>query len=172
MNDDAGLDMLNAMDDVAARAALLRCCGSVAWVDGVLTARPFSSRNALLARGEQIADTLTSSDWLEAFSHHPRIGDRAALSTTASWEQSEQGGVTGADNDVLDALAAANETYEQRFGYIFLVCATGKGAEELLQLLHVRLNNEPAEELHIAAAEQRKITALRIDKLLEEGATP
>jgi 2-oxo-4-hydroxy-4-carboxy-5-ureidoimidazoline decarboxylase len=132
----------------------------------MLDRRPFGSNARLLqaARDEWFA--LTAADWREAFSHHPRIGDREALRArfpaTAHLSEREQAGVNGAGHDVLDALADANRAYEDRFGHIFIVCATGKTAEEMLALLRGRLQNEPAGEVQIAAGEQAKITEIRL----------
>ena len=132
----------------------------------MLVRRPFGSDGALktAARDEWLA--LGEADWLEAFSHHPKIGDRAALAArfpaTHDLSAREQSGVNAAGADVIDELARANQTYLDRFGFIFIVCATGKSAVEMLQLLRDRLGNDRATELRIAAEEQAKITALRL----------
>jgi 2-oxo-4-hydroxy-4-carboxy-5-ureidoimidazoline decarboxylase len=149
-----------------ARAVLTTCCGSTQWVERMLERRPFGSNDALLrsARSEWFA--LSPSDWREAFIHHPKIGDRESLRArfpvTADLSASEQGGVTGASDETLDALADGNRAYEAKFGYIFIVCATGKSGAEMLALLRARLPNDPATEIRIAADEQSKITALRL----------
>lgn len=167
------LDALNAASDADARAALARCCGAARWIDAMVRARPFADRTALLVAAERVADTLERADWLEAFAHHPRIGDRAALrarfATTAAWAADEQRGATAAEDDVLDALADGNRRYERRFGHIFIVCATGLNAADMLARLQARLGNDPARELQIAAGEQRAITRLRLFRLLEES---
>ena len=111
---------------------------------------------------ESIWWTLTPSDWLEAFSAHPRIGERSL----SKWSSDEQSGVDGAQAEVLARLARGNQEYERRFGWIFLVNATGKTAPEMLQVLQSRLSNEEGAELRIAAGEQAKITKLRLEKLL------
>ncbi len=164
---------LDALDEEAATAALLRCCGSRRWAEAMARGRPYASEWALLAAAERAFAPLERADWLEAFSHHPRIGDRASLAArfpaTAGWSRSEQGGVGGAAEDVLDGLLRGNREYEARFGHIFIVCATGKSAAEMLALLRERLPNDADRELEIAAAEQRKITAIRLKKLLAEG---
>jgi 2-oxo-4-hydroxy-4-carboxy-5-ureidoimidazoline decarboxylase len=153
-----------------AGAALARCCGSDAWVTRMCAARPFVDRAALHREADLAAKHLTRADWLEAFAHHPRIGDMASLrerfATTAAWAGSEQSAAAAAPDSILEALAAGNRAYEARFGYIFIVCATGRPAAEMLAMLEARLPNEPAGELAIAAAEQMKITHLRLDKLL------
>lgn len=147
-------------------AVLRRACGSSTWVERMLARRPFPSQAELLkaARDEWFA--LGEADWLEAFSHHPKIGDRASLEkrfpATHDLSAKEQSGVSAAREDVINALAIDNETYVKRFGFIFIVCATGKSAEEMLKLLRDRLNNDRATELRIAAEEQAKITALRL----------
>jgi 2-oxo-4-hydroxy-4-carboxy-5-ureidoimidazoline decarboxylase len=167
------LDELNSLPPDAARALLERCCGAQAWVDAMVSARPFEDRDAIQRVGEDVARMLTAADWREAFAHHPRIGDASALrerfAATASWAAGEQRGAADAPDDVLEALAWGNRVYEERFGYIFIVCATGKRADEMLALLLSRLGHDPERELEIAAEEQLKITRLRIDKLLEEA---
>jgi 2-oxo-4-hydroxy-4-carboxy-5-ureidoimidazoline decarboxylase len=157
---------INAAEPEAARELLTRACGSHRWVDRMLARRPFANDARLLfaARNEWFG--LTEPDWLEAFSHHPRIGDRAALETrfphTHDLSSKEQSAAGAAREDVLTALADLNNQYYDRFGFIFIVCATGKSAEEMLALLESRLRNERAAELRIAAEEQAKITALRL----------
>ena len=132
----------------------------------MLARRPFGGRDDLLkaAREEWLA--LSPDDWLEAFSHHPKIGDRASLAArfpaTHHWSSNEQSGVGGASDAVLDALARANEDYARRFGFIFIVCATGKTAEEMLALLRARIGNDVETEIRIAAEEQAEITAIRL----------
>ena len=167
------LKHLDGLAEADALAALLRCCGSRRWAEAMARGRPFRDEPAVLSAAEGAFARLSREDWLEAFSHHPRIGDRGSLAErfprTAEWSQSEQGGVADAGEDVLGALLHANRDYEARFGYIFIVCATGKTAPEMLALLQERLPNELDAELEIAAAEQRKITAIRLKKLLSEG---
>ena len=132
----------------------------------MLARRPFGSQDALLAAARDEWFALSEHDWLEAFSHHPRIGDRASLAArfpaTHDLSAQEQSGVASASARVIDALADANQTYLDRFGFIFIVCATGKSAEEMLALLRARLPNDRATELRNAAEEQAKITALRL----------
>lgn len=164
------LDALNRLPEPDARAALARCCGASRWVEAMLAARPYADAAALHAAAARAADTLGSDDWLEAFAHHPRIGDvaelRAKFAATAAWAGAEQAGAASASDEVLAALAEGNRAYEARFGYIFVVCATGRRADEMLALLRSRLGNDPVTELAIAAGEQRRITGLRLDKLL------
>lgn len=150
----------------AAREILSRACGSSRWVDRMMARRPFGRDAKLLSVARVEWFGLTEADWLEAFSHHPRIGDRASLEArfpmTHDLSSHEQAGVAAARAEVLNALAEANEQYLERFGFIFIVCATGKSAGEMLGLLRDRLNNDRATELRIAADEQSKITALRL----------
>jgi len=138
----------------------------------MIAGRPYRDAAALLAAGEACWQALGREDWLEAFGHHPRIGDREALrarfATTCDWAATEQSAAMAASDAILDALAEGNREYEARFGYIFIVCATGKPADELLALLQARLGNDTEVELRIAAAEQAKITRLRLEKLLTE----
>ncbi len=152
-----------------ARDLLRGCCGASAWVEGMLARRPFESRETLLATARDEWFSLEPSDWLEAFGHHPKIGDREALrqrfARTAHLSEREQSGVDGASEEILAALAEGNREYERRFGYIFIVCATGKSAGEMLELLRTRLPNPPDVEIRIAAGEQAKITELRLEKL-------
>ncbi len=149
-----------------AREILQRANGSSRWVDLMMARRPFGSVDALqsLARSEWFS--LGEDDWLEAFSHHPKIGDRASLEkrfpATHDLSSKEQAAVGAAREDVLAALAEENERYLARFGFIFIVCATGKSAEEMLKMLRDRLSNDRATELRIAAEEQSKITQLRL----------
>jgi 2-oxo-4-hydroxy-4-carboxy-5-ureidoimidazoline decarboxylase len=162
----ATLRELNEAPAADARAILLRACGSSRWVDRMMARRPFGSDAKLLfaARNEWFG--LTEIDWLEAFAEHPRIGDRTALDArfpkTHDLSAKEQAGVGTAHADVITALAEANDAYYERFGFIFIVCATGKNAEEMLALLRERLPHARATELRIAAEEQAKITALRL----------
>ena len=158
---------LDALSEEEARAALARCCGASRWVQRMLARRPFGTREALFAAAEAAWGHLARADYLEAFSHHPRIGESPAApgEKAAAWSREEQRGLEGADHDVRTRLVALNRIYEQRFGHIYLVCASGKGADELLAILASRLAHEPDHELTVAAAEQAKITRLRLEKL-------
>ncbi|MDQ3063906.1 MAG: 2-oxo-4-hydroxy-4-carboxy-5-ureidoimidazoline decarboxylase, partial [Acidobacteriota bacterium] len=143
------------------------------WVRMMTEARPFANVTELINQSEQIWLNLDAQDWLEAFSAHPKIGARKAApkqqAQSAEWSHGEQSGTYAADDSVLDELAEANRLYEKKFGFIFIVCATGKSAEEMLDLCRRRLNNDADLELRIAADEQRKITEIRLKKLLESG---
>ena len=124
--------------------------------------RPFKNKKALLVAADEAWAKTDENDWLEAFSSHPRIGGAA----TTAWARSEQASVAAADKSVVDALARGNAEYEAKFGHIFIVCATGKHAAAMLDLLKSRLGNDPKIEKRIAAAEQAKITKIRLEKLL------
>lgn len=164
---------MNAMPDDRAVELLAECCGASRWVSGMVARRPLASRNAMLSAADDVYGSLTSIDWLEAFAHHPRIGERTGAvaqgARGSAWSTGEQSGVDRARGDVRDELAAANRVYEQRFGYIYIVCATGKTAEEMLALARARLHNDPDTEIRVAAEEQRKIMRLRLEKLLDNG---
>jgi 2-oxo-4-hydroxy-4-carboxy-5-ureidoimidazoline decarboxylase len=163
------LAQINAWTEDEAIAAFRRCCGSTRWFERMARLRPFESEASLFEAAERAWWALASADWLEAFAAHPKIGDRDAMrakfAATAAWSASEQAGVVGAPEDVLDALADANDRYHERFGYIFIVCATGKTAEEMLALIRERLSNDPEVEIQTAAAEQAKITRIRLEKI-------
>jgi OHCU decarboxylase len=160
---------LNALDDEAAVGAFLRCCGSSRWARQMSAGRPFADAAAMAAAADRIGSTLEPADWLEAFAAHPRIGaGRAGRGEQAGWAEQEQASVALAGDETLRRLADANHAYETRFGYIFIVCAPGKTADEMLALLESRLRHDAGDELRIAAEEQRKITRLRLTKLLEQ----
>jgi len=176
------LDAFNALDAESASAELRRCCGSTRWVESMTRARPFPSAEAMADIGDAVWMSLGSADWLEAFAAHPRIGETKPVEPgtappklrvvrpgegASSWEAHEQSGTKSATEKVKERLAARNHQYEARFGYIFIVCATGKTAEQMLAIIEDRLQNDSHEELRIAVEEQRQITRLRIGKLLE-----
>ena len=167
---DGLLTHLNRMDRDDAKTALRRCCGADRWVQGMLDAMPFSSRTHLFGEAERLWWSLGDGDWLEAFDHHPKIGAdpeqlRQKFQQTADWSEAEQSSVQNASEAVLEELAQGNVDYEAKFGFLFIVCATGKSAAQMLHLLQARLPNETAYELRIAAGEQAKITRLRLEKL-------
>jgi 2-oxo-4-hydroxy-4-carboxy-5-ureidoimidazoline decarboxylase len=172
------LEDLNAMDADSAEEALIRCCGSSRWARGVAASRPFTSPASLAEAAERLFDTLDAADWLEAFAAHPKIGaggsGRAVESGesgggTEKWSAEEQALVAQSADTTRQRLADANRDYEARFGYIFILCATGKTGGMMLELLEQRLENDPQRELRVAANEQRKITQLRLVKLLDDG---
>jgi allantoicase len=166
----AGLARLHALLPRQAKAALLDCCGSPAWARAMQERRPFSSVEELLAAADAEWAALPPEEWLAAFRSHPEIGERKAEAAQshagAAWSAGEQAGVAGADTATREELAAANRAYRERFGHIFIVCASGKSAAEMLALCEERLGNAPGAELRVAAEEQRKITRLRLEKLL------
>lgn len=164
------LARLNALPLVSAERALLACCGSHAWARQMADARPFSSTSQLLDSAATVWGALASADWLDAFRAHPKIGERGGPApqpaAASRWSASEQRRVREADAHTRAALARANEEYESRFGHIFIVCATGKSASDVLATLRARLSNAPAQELRVSAGEQQKIMVLRLEKML------
>jgi len=152
---------INALPADAARDAFARCCGSRRWVAGMLARRPFASADDLFAAADAIWTGLERADHLEAFSHHPAIGASGARGFSAR----EQAQVALAPATTLQDLESLNRRYREHFGFVFLVCATGKSADEMLAMLRARIDNPAEVELGIAAAEQAKITRLRLEKL-------
>ena len=167
------LAWLNSLAPPEAIAELLKCCGSQRWAEAIASARPFGSVEELLTNADEAWWALDRDDWLAAFRSHPKIGEKKAASAVSTqsqqWSAQEQAGVERASGDVTEELARLNREYEEKFGFIFIVCATGKSTDEILALLRERLPNEPAIELPIAAAEQAKITELRLRKLLSHS---
>ena len=165
------LGWFNALAPEAAREELLKCCGAKRWADAIEQGRPYLSLWHLLAQANDVWRTLDRDDWLEAFSSHPKIGEKKAANPVADqsqqWSAQEQKGVANATADAVDKLGRLNRAYEEKFGFIFIVCATGKSSDEILASLEQRLNNAPEVELPIAAAEQARITELRLRKLLD-----
>lgn len=164
------LHQINKLSFEAAYIEFHRCCGAKKWVTQMADRRPFSTRDELLAAADTIWNALAPSEWKGAFEHHPRIGDIETLkekfASTATWAEGEQSRVRTASDEILMKLAAGNKGYEEKFGYTFIVCATGKSAVEMLDLLKQRIDNGDDKELAIAAEEQRKITRIRLEKLL------
>ncbi|HXC04072.1 MAG TPA: 2-oxo-4-hydroxy-4-carboxy-5-ureidoimidazoline decarboxylase [Bacteroidia bacterium] len=164
------LQELNTSDSAGCQAELFKCCGSSNWARQLCALRPFQTKEDLLQQSDRIWNACTDADAMEAFSHHPPIGDLKNLekkfADTKEWAGGEQAGVNAAGKETLQALAEGNALYEKRFGYIFIVCASGKSAQEMLDLLTARLHNNAETERMIARAEQNKITHLRIHKLL------
>jgi OHCU decarboxylase len=158
------LDAWNALPEEAAISEMLEHCGSRAWAAAMMRARPVSDSRALLDAADLAWARLEEEDRKEAFAAHPRIGDRAAAGKGAR----EQAGTAHASQETLDALVRANRAYEQRFGRIFLVCATGKTADEMLAVCRQRLHNDPDIEFAVASEEQRKITQLRLERWLAQ----
>jgi 2-oxo-4-hydroxy-4-carboxy-5-ureidoimidazoline decarboxylase len=157
-----GIERFNALPQDEARAALLACCAAPAWASAVLAARPYSSTQALLRESDRAVGALTESDLASALDGHPRIGARTAAGSASSREQAA---VLAAGDEVRRALAEGNEAYENRFGHIYLVCAAGRSAAELLGLLRGRLGNDDQTEWNVVAAELAKINQLRLRAL-------
>jgi OHCU decarboxylase len=173
---------LNAVPRYRAESELIQCCGSRAWVRTMVGRRPFTNLERLLRAASEVWWQLDEGDWREAFGAHPQIGERKAAQTQAeapapplpanfssqaqAWSAQEQAGMSRAGVGVTMDLEEANREYLAKFGHIFIVCATGKTAEDMLTILRARLLNSPAQELRAAAEEQDKITRLRLEKLL------
>ena len=158
---------LNAASPETATLELLACCASEAWAAAVTTRRPYADIDDLLNAASDAWWTLGEEDWLQALAAHPRIGERRdGDDHHATWSRREQAGAELADDAVRQALAECNQAYEARFGHVYLVVATGKSADELLEQCRTRLDNDPDEEFLIAASEQATITELRLRKLL------
>jgi len=163
------LNHINKLNADEALEAFLKCCGSHSWARSMVAARPFSKDSDLLLAAETAFTSMEKSDWLDAFAAHPKIGDlnslRQKYGNTKDWAENEQSGVAGTSSEVLENLAAGNSAYEERFGYIFIVCATGKSAAEMLEILNSRVDNDADIEFKIAAEEQKKITRIRLEKI-------
>jgi 2-oxo-4-hydroxy-4-carboxy-5-ureidoimidazoline decarboxylase len=163
---------LNQLSQADAEDALLTCCASRAWVAKMLERRPFPTHDAAFTAAAEIWAGLSRSDILEAFAGHPKIGEslatlRERFAKTAAWSSQEQAHVVGANDELLEDLRQLNVAYEQRFGYIFIVCATGKNAQDMLELLKARMHHSADQELVVAAEEQAQITRIRLEKLCE-----
>jgi 2-oxo-4-hydroxy-4-carboxy-5-ureidoimidazoline decarboxylase len=165
---------IDAASQDEARRLLRTCCGSSQWVERMLERRPFGSEEALRHSAREVWFGLSNADWREAFSHHPKIGDRESLrrrfAETRHLSEREQAGVEGAAEEVLAALARANRDYENTFGHIFIICASGLTADEMLGILRERMENDPHIEIRIAAEEQAKITDLRLRAIMSHPA--
>jgi 2-oxo-4-hydroxy-4-carboxy-5-ureidoimidazoline decarboxylase len=150
------------------REILQKCCGSSVWIEKMLTIPPAEDLIDLFEDAEEKWYECNEEDWKEAFLHHPKIGDINSLkekfASTADFVEDEQLSVKETSEKVLESLAESNRAYEKKFGYIFIVSASGKSAEEMLGILTARLNNNPEEEIQIAMEEQNKITRLRLEK--------
>jgi len=165
------LEELNKTDTVNAQATLKLCCGSSQWSKLLAEQRPFSSSRDLLAKAEIVWHELSKEDWLEAFSHHPKIGEtKANLKNfdAPDWSQKEQAGVNNASELTQRKLEHLNDDYFKKFGHVFLICATGRSADQMLAALELRLANDSETEITIAVKEQSKITRIRLEKLLND----
>lgn len=166
------LSSFNQLPIETATKELFKCCGSTTWVNKLMANFPYENEAALFEQANDIwYNGVNQADYLEAFTHHPKIGDVESLkkkfASTSDWAGAEQSGVNSAKEQTIIELAAYNEKYYQKFGYIFIVCATGKSASEMLHLLKERVKHQPEEELAIAAGEQHKITLIRLRKLFQ-----
>ena len=163
------LDRWNALESEDAAHEVLPCCGSHAWAKGLVARRPFASADELFTVSDQIWWNLQEPDWQQAFDNYPRIGQQHAPIATAEslkWSSEEQRTATSSDEQVKTALANANRRYEDKFGRIFIVCASGRSASEILGILERRMENSPDAELKEAAEQQRQITQLRLRRWL------
>jgi 2-oxo-4-hydroxy-4-carboxy-5-ureidoimidazoline decarboxylase len=166
--DRLGLAAFNSLPADRAKRALLACCSSRRWAGLLLDGRPYSSADEVYAAADAALDELTDADIDEALAGHPRIGERAGSGHSA-WSNQEQAGVVSAAASSHAALAAANRAYEQRFGHVYLVCATGKSATELLAILDDRLRNDDTTERRVVRSEVGKINRIRLERMLAEG---
>lgn len=167
----ARLDAWNTADESLALDAMMACCGAPRWAAAMVAQRPIDSPEKLSAAADEIWSTMEVPDWMQAFACHPRIGERKARHATAKslqWSQQEQSSASAADSGVLAQLAEGNVEYEERFGFTYIVCATGKSAQEMLAILRRRISSDRETELREAAEQQRQITQIRLRKWLEE----
>jgi OHCU decarboxylase len=168
----------NAAGATEARNAMLACCGSKRWADAMVALRPIASVAALSEEADRVWGTMQEADWFEAFACHPRIGERKGIGErkvsmhageqSAAWSRAEQAQASSASENVLAEIAAENQRYEERFGFTYIVCATGKSAEEMLAILKRRLGSTRESELREAAEQQRQIMQIRLGKWLIE----
>jgi OHCU decarboxylase len=166
------VNRLNELSADHAEEEFIKCCGSKRWARSMASGRPFNSIDDLLTKADSVWWSLSEEDWLEAFRAHPKIGEKKAAATQSeqarNWSAAEQSGMSNAAAEVTAALAEGNREYEECFGFIYIVCATGRTPEEMLTILKARLQNDAATELRNAAKEQGKITRLRLEKLLKQ----
>lgn len=168
---NAVLDRWNKAEEGEALRAMIACCGAKRWAEAMVALRPIESVMELSVAADRVWSMMEAADWMEAFACHPRIGERKAahaLAKSQAWSRQEQSSAADAEEAVLAELAAGNTLYEERFGFTYIVCATGKSAEEMLSILNRRLANERAAELREAAEQQRQITQIRLGKWLVE----
>ena len=165
------IEKLNNLSKENQKIELEKCCGSTKWIQSMIDSAPYSNKGELHENCDRIWAACAEQDYLQAFSHHPQIGDIESLkikfASTSNWASNEQKGASQASDEILKQLKSGNDAYLEKFGFIFIVCATGKTAKQMLDLLNQRLPNNRNEELLIAAEEQNKITHLRLDKLLD-----
>ncbi len=175
MTQEAAADGPRRLDEIPddeLRNRLRSCCAADAWVGQMMGGRPYPSEAALLTASDRATAQLDADDLAQALAGHPRIGETAAAhgddGRSAAWSRGEQSGVAGAGDDLLGRLAAANVAYEERFGHVYLVCASGRSASELLAVCQERLSNDPPTERGVVLEELAKINRLRLGKLLTE----
>lgn len=169
---NTGLDAWNKAQESSAFAEMIACCGAKRWAMAMVASRPILNTEALRAEADKIWNRMDESDWLEAFACHPRIGERNATphasAQSTAWSRQEQAQTTTGDQGTLARLAEGNKLYEERFGFTYIVCATGKGIAEMLAILERRLQNDHATELREAAEQQRQIMQIRLGKWLKK----
>jgi OHCU decarboxylase len=160
----------NKADEATATDAMIACCGAKRWAAAMVALRPISNVFELSEAADNVWGTMQEPDWMEAFACHPRIGERKAHATPKSvaWSRQEQSSAANPADAIRAELAAGNALYEERFGFTYIVCATGKSAEEMLAILKRRLESDRATELKEAAEQQRQITQIRLGKWLVE----
>ena len=172
LDEPVAVATLDTMPEREAAELLCACCGASRWVDGMLARRPFGDLGTLLRTADDVWGSLGPPDWREAFDHHPRLGEKQAAvaqhAQARQWSSREQSSLDHVDEAVRRELTRANAAYEARFGWICIICATGKSPDQLLALTTQRLDNAPDAELRVAAEEQRKITRLRLQKLVHD----
>lgn len=165
----SAVDSFNALPAERLRDQLLSCLAAPSWGAGITAARPFADRDAIVAAADAAARALTWDEVLQGLSAHPRIGERAAGgSQEAAWSRAEQSAAArSADEETRAALVEANREYEERFGHVFLIFASGRGQAEILDAARARLGNDEAAERAIVAEELRKIAGLRLERVLD-----
>ncbi|HKO63198.1 MAG TPA: 2-oxo-4-hydroxy-4-carboxy-5-ureidoimidazoline decarboxylase [Pyrinomonadaceae bacterium] len=164
------ISRINSLTTEEAEAEFLKCCGCKRWAARLCAERPFENVEEMVATADRIWWSLDANDWVEAFDSHPKIGEQKAAAPVAgqalSWSETEQSGTRDSPEQTMNQLGKLNRQYQDKFGFIYIICATGKSADEMLETLRERLNNDRATELTNAAREQAKITTLRLNKLL------
>ena len=168
---NAKLDAWNSADEAAALETMISCCGARRWASAMVAMRPIGSVMELSEAADRVWSTMKEADWMDAFACHPRIGERKtthATAKSAAWSKQEQSAAASAAETVMAEIAEGNKLYEERYGFTYIVCATGKTAEEMLAILKRRLDSDRATELLEAAEQQRQITQIRLGKWLIE----
>jgi 2-oxo-4-hydroxy-4-carboxy-5-ureidoimidazoline decarboxylase len=161
----------NMAETAEAVAAMIACCGALRWAEAMAASRPIADATELSAAADREWARMEETDWMQAFACHPRIGERRAAHATAksaAWSSQEQASTASATEQMIEALARGNALYEERYGFTYIVCATGKPVEEMLAILKRRLGSDRETELREAAEQQRQITQIRLRKWLAE----